>query len=101
MCLQDECPSGYAQNAEGLQTIVLFPQVVNLTVSCWDWWDYTSPAYASQLGVQMAAIRCMVERVAHLSHTNYTICVFCVPNSECRSYNVIYLLLYSTTTAVL
>ena len=71
MYLQDEYPShtGYAQNAEGLQTIVLFPQVVNSTVNpkgCWDWWGYTSPAYASQLGIQMAAVRRMVERVADI-----------------------------------
>jgi len=71
MYLQDEYPmyTGYGQNAEGLQTIVLFPQVVNSTLNpkgCWDWWGYTSPAYASKLGLQMAAVRRMVERVAHI-----------------------------------
>ena len=71
MYLQDEFPmyTGYGQNAEGLQTIVLFPQVVNSTLNpkgCWDWWGYTSSAYASKLGLQMAAVRCMVERVARI-----------------------------------
>ena len=27
---------------------------------CWDWWGYTSPAYASKLGLQMATVRAMV-----------------------------------------
>ena len=67
--LQDEYPShtGYVQYAEELQTIVLFPQVVNSTLNpkgCWDWWGFTSSAYTSQLGIQMAAVRRMVERVA-------------------------------------
>ena len=71
MYLQDEYPShtGYAQNAEGLRTIVLFPQAINSTLNpngCWDWWGFTSPAYASKLGLQMVAVRRMVERIAHI-----------------------------------
>jgi len=69
--LQDLWPThtGYAQSAEGLQTIVLFPQVVNSTLNpqgCWDWYGYTTPAYASKLGLQMAAVRRMVERIGRV-----------------------------------
>ena len=38
--------TGYGQYAEGLNTIVIFPQVINSTLNphgCWDWWGYTSP----------------------------------------------------------
>ena len=59
--------SGYNEYAEGLNTIVIFPQVVNSTLNpkgCWDWWGYTSPAYASKLGLQMTSVREMLKRVA-------------------------------------
>ena len=59
--------SGYSEYAEGLNTIVIFPQIVNSTFNiagCWDWWGYTSPAYASKLGPQMISVRRMLERVA-------------------------------------
>lgn len=61
--------TGYCQYAERLETIVIFPQVVNSSVNptgCWDWWGYTSPAYASKLGLQMMSVRKMLERVAHV-----------------------------------
>ena len=61
--------TGYAQYAEGLNTVVIFPQVVNSTLNpngCWDWWGYTSPAYASKLGLQMISVRKMIERVASI-----------------------------------
>ena len=67
--LDNEFPahSGYAQYAEGLNTIVMFPQAISSTLNpngCWDWWGYTSPAYASIYGLQMISVRQMLERVA-------------------------------------
>ena len=59
--------TGYGQYAEELNIIVIFPQVNNSTLNpkgCWDWWGYTSPAYASKLGLQMSSVREMLERVA-------------------------------------
>ena len=59
--------TGYAQYAEGLNTIVIFPQIISSIINpvgCWDWWGYTSPAYASKLGPQMISVRKMLERVA-------------------------------------
>ena len=59
--------TGYGEYAEGLNTIVIFPQADNSTLNpngCWDWWGFTSPAYASKLGLQMMSIRQMIERVA-------------------------------------
>ena len=61
--------TGYGQYAEGLNTIVIFPQVDKYTLNlqgCWDWWGYTSPAYASKLGLQMISVRKMLERVARI-----------------------------------
>lgn len=61
--------SGYSQYAEELNIIVIFPQIINSTLNpqgCWDWWGYTSPAYASYLGLQMTSVRKMLERVARI-----------------------------------
>ena len=71
MYLGDEyaAHTGYGEYAEGLNTIVIFPQVDNSTLNphgCWDWWGYTSPAYASKLGLQMISVRQVVERVARI-----------------------------------
>ena len=43
--------TGYGQYAEGLNTIVIFPQIMNSTHNekdCWDWYGYISPAYPSK-----------------------------------------------------
>ena len=61
--------SGYGHYAEGLNTIVIFPQITNSThneIGCWDWTGYTSPAYASKLGSQMMSIRKIIKRVARI-----------------------------------
>jgi poly(3-hydroxybutyrate) depolymerase len=44
--------------------VVLFPQAVSSDVNpngCWDWWGYTGPAYASNIGVQMRAVWSIVQ----------------------------------------
>lgn len=61
--------AGYSCYAEELETIVIFPQVINSVLNpkgCWDWWGYTSPAYASKFGLQMNSVRKMIERVARI-----------------------------------
>ena len=59
--------TGYGQYAEALNMVVLFPQVNNSLGNpngCWDWWGYTSSAYASKFGLQMISVREMLKRVA-------------------------------------
>ena len=59
--------TGYVQYAEELSTIVIFPQIISSIINpvgCWDWYGYTSPAYASKLAPQMISVRKMIEQVA-------------------------------------
>ena len=61
--------TGYGQYAEGLNTIVVFPQITNSTHNvrgCWDLYGYTSPAYVSKHGSQMMSIRKIIKRVARI-----------------------------------
>jgi hypothetical protein len=48
--------------------VVLYPQVRRTVPlnpkGCFDWWGYTGPDYASQLGVQMHAVRGMLSAVS-------------------------------------
>jgi poly(3-hydroxybutyrate) depolymerase len=58
--------AGYNQVAEVNDIIVLYPQTHSNRLNpngCFDWWGYTSPAYASKMGPQMAAVKAMVDRV--------------------------------------
>jgi len=44
--------------------VVLFPQAVASLVNpngCWDWWGYTGPAYASNMGVQMRTVWAIIQ----------------------------------------
>lgn len=46
--------------------IVLYPQAVptlDNPKGCWDWWGYTGVDYASQLGVQMATVKAMLDSI--------------------------------------
>ena len=61
--------AGYNSWAETNRLLVLYPQVNKSIVpfnpqGCWDWWGYTSPAYAEKSGRQMRAIMNMVARLA-------------------------------------
>jgi poly(3-hydroxybutyrate) depolymerase len=60
--------AGYAQAADANRIVVLFPQAVSIPFlnpdGCWDWWGYTDANYATRRGVQVAAIRAMIDRVA-------------------------------------
>jgi len=57
--------TGLNQWAESNQIIVLYPQAQPSLFpynpyGCWDWWGYSNPQYATQLGPQMKAVRNMV-----------------------------------------
>ena len=63
--------AGYNRWADTNRLIVLYPQVVKSEPApynpqgCWDWWGtgYTGPAFALRSGVQMAAVKSMVDRL--------------------------------------
>ena len=66
---------GYNRWAEANAIVVLYPQAVAWSPAwdafgwggnprgCWDWWGYTGEAYAGRDGVQMVAVRGMIERL--------------------------------------
>jgi poly(3-hydroxybutyrate) depolymerase len=60
--------SGYDAVADTNRIVVLYPQAVSVMFrnpnGCWDWWGYTDGHYADRQGVQIRAIRAMIERLA-------------------------------------
>jgi poly(3-hydroxybutyrate) depolymerase len=60
--------AAYPEWADANHIVVLFPQaVLNPYVNpdgCWDWWGYTDENYATKRGVQIAAVRAMVDALA-------------------------------------
>jgi poly(3-hydroxybutyrate) depolymerase len=59
--------TGFNRWADTNRLIMLYPQARNTLAnpnSCWDWWGYDDPAYATKTGRQMAAIKRMVDRLA-------------------------------------
>eukprot|EP00761_Pharyngomonas_kirbyi_P011608 gb/GECH01011634.1/.p1 GENE.gb/GECH01011634.1/~~gb/GECH01011634.1/.p1 ORF type:complete len:342 (+),score=60.29 gb/GECH01011634.1/:1-1026(+) len=58
--------SGINDWAETNNVIVLYPQARTTTLNpkgCWDWWGYTGPQYASNVGAQNVAIHKMMKRI--------------------------------------
>lgn len=60
--------TGYNRWADSNQILVLYPQVDPSTIpfnpkGCWDWFGYTGPDYATQNGMQVRAIKAMVDRL--------------------------------------
>lgn len=54
--------TGYLRWADTNRLALLFPQTSPRALnSCWDWWGYTGPRYATRSGPQLAAIVAMVE----------------------------------------
>ncbi len=57
--------TGYERWADANQLVVLFPQAVSIPGrnpnGCWDWWGYTDSNYATREGVQIRAIRAMID----------------------------------------
>ena len=59
--------AGYNRHAEANALLVIYPQARRTPLNpkgCWDWWGYTGKQYASNLGVQLLAVRRMVRAVA-------------------------------------
>jgi poly(3-hydroxybutyrate) depolymerase len=60
--------SGYDAWADSNKLVVLFPQAVSVPLTnpngCWDWWGYTDSHYADKQGVQIGALRAMVDRLS-------------------------------------
>lgn len=68
--------AGYNRWADANRIVVLYPQARSTwglpwnPYGCWDWWGYTDAAYAGKRGVQVKAIRAMVDRLASGSRGN-------------------------------
>jgi poly(3-hydroxybutyrate) depolymerase len=64
--------AGYAAWADTNRFVVLFPQAVSIPGlnpnGCWDWWGYTDENFANKNGVQIAALRAMVDRITSGRH---------------------------------
>ena len=64
--------AGYVGWADSNDIVVLFPQAVSIPGlnpnGCWDWWGYTDENYANKKGVQISAIRAMVDQIASGRH---------------------------------
>jgi hypothetical protein len=59
--------SGFAPWADTNRIILLLPQVAPSTLNpqaCWDWWGYTGRAYLTREGVQITAVRRMLDRLS-------------------------------------
>lgn len=69
--------AGYNAWAETNRLIVLYPQIVSRSglafgswtwlynpKACWDWWGYTGGNYHTRDGVQIRAVKAMVDRLA-------------------------------------
>jgi poly(3-hydroxybutyrate) depolymerase len=59
--------AGYNDWADANRIVVLYPQAVSIPFvnpnGCWDWWGYTGDHYADRQGVQIRALRAMVDRL--------------------------------------
>lgn len=64
--------AGYVGWADTNSIVVLFPQAVSIPGlnpnGCWDWWGYTDENYANKKGVQISAIRAMVDQLTAGRH---------------------------------
>jgi poly(3-hydroxybutyrate) depolymerase len=64
--------AGYEAWADSNNIVVLFPQAVSVPLTnpngCWDWWGYTDAHYADKRGVQIGALRAMVDRLVAGAH---------------------------------
>ena len=59
--------TGYNKWADTNNMVVLYPQATasgSNPNGCWDWWGYDDPNYAVKTGLQMAAVKRMIDRIA-------------------------------------
>ncbi|MGB9493497.1 MAG: poly(3-hydroxybutyrate) depolymerase [Azonexus sp.] len=74
--------AGYNEWAASNRIVVLYPQTVRRyglafgsyrwllnPKGCWDWWGYTGANYHTRDGVQMRAVRAMIETLGNLTQT--------------------------------
>lgn len=65
--------SGYLQQADARDLVVLFPQAKTSLPNpkgCWDWWGYESKAFATRKGPQMQAIHAMWQQLSAAPEIN-------------------------------
>lgn len=61
--------AGFNEWAEANRIVVLYPQVKSSKfaplnpLGCWDWWGYTDEDYATKSGLQVAAVRAMLDQL--------------------------------------
>lgn len=59
---------GYDRWADNNHLVIIYPQAVTIfgrnPNGCWDWWGYTGADYATRDGVQIRALRAMVDGLA-------------------------------------
>ncbi len=63
--------AGYDAWADENKLVILFPQAVstwNNPNGCWDWWGYTDGHYADKQGIQIRALKSMVDRLSSGAH---------------------------------
>ncbi len=59
--------AGYNEWADANRILVLYPQTLATSFrpvnpkGCWDWWGYNGPDFAYRSGIQIAALRAMLE----------------------------------------
>lgn len=62
--------AGYNRWADDNHLIILYPQTQATHLrpfnpkGCWDWWGYTSPDFAFREGIQISAVRGMLDQLA-------------------------------------
>ncbi len=60
--------AGYNRWADNNHLVILYPQATSVPGKnpngCWDWWGYTDENFANRKGVQISAIRAMLDRLA-------------------------------------
>ncbi|MDA7948061.1 MAG: poly(3-hydroxybutyrate) depolymerase [Hyphomicrobiaceae bacterium] len=59
--------AGYNRWAATNKLIMLYPQIAKSALNprgCWDWWGYTGPDFLTRDGLQIKAVRAMLERLA-------------------------------------
>lgn len=60
--------AGYDRWADANNLVILYPQAVSIPLrnpnGCWDWWGFTDRHYADRQGVQIRALRAMVDALA-------------------------------------
>jgi poly(3-hydroxybutyrate) depolymerase len=66
--------AGFNEWAEANRIVVFYPQVKSSKfaplnpLGCWDWWGYTNEHYATKNGLQVTAVRAMIDQLMRTEH---------------------------------